>query len=364
MESGPDVARIHAAKAVQTLVADRFGHANWETGMLKKLMLAAAAALMSTTAALAADAARPAVIYDLAPKFDRSFNEGVYNGALRFQKETGIEFRDLEIQNEAQREQALTKFAREGFSPILVPGFLWQTAVNQVAPNFPESHFVILDAIVDQPNVASIVFREEQGSFLVGMLAGMASKSNVVGFVGGMDVPLIRRFGCGFDQGAKYAVKGTKVLHNMTGTTAAAWSDPVRGGELAKAQMDEGADVVFAAAGSTGIGILTAAADAKKLAIGVDSNQNGLFPGHILTSMLKRVDNATYQSFKDASEGIWKPGVISLGLKEGGVDWALNDNNKALITEEMKAAVTAAKEKIISGDLVVHDYTTDSTCPE
>lgn len=329
--------------------------------MKTKLAALAVSLLMATGAA--AQETKPAIIYDLAPKFDRSFNEGVYNGAVRFQKETGVSFRDLEIQNEAQREQGLTKFATEGYNPILVPGFLWQTAVNQVAPNFPDTHFVILDAVVDQPNVASIVFREEQGSFLVGMLAALASKTNTVGFVGGMDVPLIRRFGCGYAQGAVYANPDVTVLQNMTGTTAAAWSDPVRGGELAKGQINQGADVVFAAAGATGVGVLTAAVDAGKLAIGVDSNQNGLFPGKILTSMLKRVDNATYQSFVDAVDGKWTPGVVSLGLEQGGVDWALDDNNAALITPQIKNAVEAARAKIVAGEIEIHDYTTDSTCP-
>ena len=195
----------------------------------------------------------------------------------------------------------------------------------------------------------SIVFKEHEGSFLVGLLAAQASKTGKVGFVGGMDIPLIRKFACGYVQGVKYAKKDAEVFQNMTGTTGAAWNDPVKGGELAKSQIDRGADVIYHAAGGTGIGVLRAAADAGKLGIGVDSNQNGLHPGKVLTSMLKRVDVATYNTFKTAKDGTWKPGVSVLGLKEDGVGWALDDNNKTLVTAEMKAAADKAADDIKSG---------------
>jgi basic membrane protein A len=191
----------------------------------------------------------------------------------------------------------------------------------------------------------------------------MASKTDKVGFVGGMDIPLIRKFACGYVQGVKQADKNAEVFQNMTGTTGAAWNDPVKGGELAKSQIDRGADVIYHAAGGTGIGVLRAAADAGKLGIGVDSNQNGLHPGKVLTSMLKRVDTATYNTFKQAKDGTWKPGVSVLGLKEDGVGWALDEHNKALVTPEMKAAADKAAEEIKSGAIKVHDYMSDSKCP-
>ena len=222
-------------------------------------------------------------------------------------------------------------------------------ALEKVAKEFPNIHFTIIDSVVDLPNVQSVVFKEQEGSFLVGVLAALASKSGKVGFVGGMDIPLIRRFQCGFEQGIKYANPKAELIANMTGTTPAAWNDPGRGAELAKGQFDRGVDVVYAAAGSTGIGVLQAAKDRGKLGIGVDSNQNHLHPGTMLTSMLKRVDLAAYNSFKAAQAGTWKGGVQVLGLKEGGVDWALDKYNEKLITPDMKAKVEAAKADIVVG---------------
>jgi basic membrane protein A len=319
-------------------------------------------ALLASTAAFAADI-KPAVVYDLGGKFDKSFNEGVFNGATKFTKETGVAFRDLEIQSDAQREQVLRKFAKDGFSPIMTVGFAWATALEKVAGEFPDTKFGIIDMVVDKPNVQSIVFKEHEGSFLVGVIAAKTSKTGKVGFVGGMDIPLISKFGCGYAQGVKYVNGKDDVFANMTGTDFHAWNDPVKGGELAKSQIDRGADVVYAAAGATGQGVLKAAADAGKLGIGVDSDQDNLFPGKVLTSMLKHVDVATYKSFKEAKDGTWKPGIQALGLKEGGVDYAVDEWNKSILTPEAKAAADAAKADIISGKIQVHDYTADSKCP-
>jgi basic membrane protein A len=332
--------------------------------LIQKFGLALAGLAFSAAAAFAQQGAfKPAIVYDLGGKFDKSFNEGVYQGAEQFKKETGTEYRDFEPQNDAQREQALRRFARDGFSPIVAVGFSQESALKKVAEEFPNVKFAIIDSVVEKPNVQSIVFKEHEGSFLVGLLAAMASKTDKVGFVGGMDIPLIRKFACGYVQGVKHADKSAEVFQNMTGTTGAAWNDPVKGGELAKSQIDRGADVIYHAAGGTGVGVLRAAADAGKLGIGVDSNQNGLHPGKVLTSMLKRVDTATYNTFKQAKDGTWKPGVSVLGLKEDGVGWALDEHNKALITPEMKAAADKAAEEIKSGAIKVHDYMSDSKCP-
>lgn len=328
-----------------------------------KRMLAAFAAVLLAGAANAAEV-RPGVVYDLGGKFDKSFNQAAYTGIERFSQETGQKYRDFEIQNDSQREQAMRNFARRKLDPIVVVGFSQSSALEKVAKEFPETRFVIIDSVVELPNVQSILFKEHEGSFLVGVLASLASKTGKVGFVGGMDIPLIRKFACGYVQGVKYVNDGAEVYQNMTGTTGAAWNDPVRGGELAKSQFDRGADVVYHAAGGTGVGVLQAAADAGKLGIGVDSNQNGLFPGSVLTSMLKRVDVAVYNTFKEATEGTWKPGVTVLGLAEGGVGWALDDNNARLISAEMKSAVDKAAADIVSGAIQVHDYMTDSTCPQ
>jgi basic membrane protein A len=274
-----------------------------------------------------------------------------------------VEYRDFEIQNDSQREQALRNFARRGHDPVVAIGFSQAQALEKVATEFPETKFAIIDMVVDLPNVRSIVFKEHEGSYLVGMLAAMASKTGKVGFVGGMDIPLIRKFACGYVQGVKAVNPDAEIYQNMTGTTGAAWNDPVKGGELAKSQFDRGADVVYHAAGGTGLGVLQAAADAGKLGIGVDSNQNGLHPGSVLTSMLKRVDNAVFKAFDDVRTGSWTAGFDVLGLAEDGVGWALDDNNKALVSDDMKAALDAAAQKIISGEIAVHDYMSDDNCP-
>ncbi|MEM1044729.1 MAG: BMP family ABC transporter substrate-binding protein [Pseudomonadota bacterium] len=330
---------------------------------MKRSLLAAAAAFVLMAHPGAAEDIKPGLVYDLGGKFDKSFNEAAFNGAEKFKNDTGIEYRDFEIQNDSQREQALRNFARRGLSPIVAIGFSQANAVEKVAKEFPDLKFAIVDMVVDLPNVRSILFKEHEGSYLVGLLAAMASGSDKVGFVGGMDIPLIRRFACGYVQGAKAAKEKVEIFQNMTGTTGAAWNDPVKGGELAKSQFAQGADVVYHAAGGTGIGVLQAAADAGKLGIGVDSNQNGLHPGSVLTSMLKRVDVAVDTAFSDAKAGSWTSGVYVLGLAEGGVDWAFDDNNKNLITSGMKEAVDQAKADIIAGTVVVHDYMADKTCP-
>ncbi|MFL5147874.1 MAG: BMP family protein [Microvirga sp.] len=328
------------------------------------LVASAAPALAQGTPAQqgATAALKPAVVYDLGGKFDKSFNEGVYAGAEKFKKDTGVEYRDFEPQNEAQKEQALRRFARDGHSPIVAVGFSQQAALEKVAVEFPNLRFAIIDAVVDKPNVRSITFKEHEGSYLVGMLAAMASKTGKVGFVGGMDIPLIRKFACGYVLGVKAAKKDAQVFQNMTGTTGAAWNDPVKGGELAKSQIDRGADVVYHAAGGTGIGVLRAVADAGKLGIGVDSNQNMLHPGKVLTSMVKRVDVATHTAFAQARDQNWG-GHRVLGLKEDGVAWADDDNNKALVTAEMRSAIETAAADIKDGKVQVHDYMADGKCP-
>jgi basic membrane protein A len=329
--------------------------------MRMKWLVAAAAAAFAGQA-LAAEV-KPAVVYDLGGKFDKSFNEAAYAGAERFKADNGTEYRDFEIQNDSQREQALRRFAQAGHNPVVAIGFSQAQALEKVAKEFPDTSFAIVDMVVEQPNVRSIVFKEEEGSYLAGVMAAMASQSGKLGFVGGMDIPLIRKFACGYVQGAKATRPDIEIFQNMTGTTGAAWNDPVKGGELAKSQIDRGADVIYHAAGGTGIGVLQAAADAGKLGIGVDSNQNHLHPGKVLTSMLKRVDNAVYAAFDDVKNDKWSPGVQVLGLAEDGVGVAIDDNNKPLITPEMQAKVDEASAKIKSGEIKVHDYMSDNSCP-
>ncbi|MCT4579410.1 MULTISPECIES: BMP family lipoprotein [Donghicola] len=325
--------------------------------MMHKFFGAAAALALTAGAA----AAEPALIYDLGGKFDKSFNEAAHTGAQKWAEETGETYREIELQSEAQREQALRRFAEAGANPIVMAGFAFGSALDEVADDYPDTKFAIIDMVTDKPNVRSVVFNEHEGSYLVGMLAAMKSESGTVGFVGGMDIPLIRKFACGYVQGAKAANPDATVIQNMTGTTPAAWGDPVKGAELTKAQISQGADVVYHAAGGTGVGVLQAAADEGILGIGVDSNQNYMHPGKVLTSMLKRVDNAVYEAFSAGTD--LETGIQVMGIANGGIGYAIDENNEALITAEMKAAVDEAAAKIASGELVVHDYMADSTCP-
>ena len=330
----------------------RLAHAKAMKSSLPRL---AALALLAGSAL--AQAQQPAVIFDMGGKFDRSFNQAGYQGAERWKKESGKTYLEFEISNDTQRVQAIRRMAERGASPIISIGFAQASALQQVAKDFPKTRFAIIDAKVVMPNVQSVLFKEQEGSYLVGAMAALSSKTGKVGFVGGMDIPLIRKFQCGYEQGAKATNPKIEVFTNMTGTTSTAWNDPTRGGELAKAQFAKGSDIVFAAAGGTGVGVYQAAKDAGKLAIGVDSNQNHLQPGTMLTSMVKRVDVAVYNVLKG-----WTPGVQVLGLKEGGVDYAADEHNAKLLTPALRAKVDAVKADIIAGKVKVADYMADNAC--
>ncbi|MGR3485343.1 MAG: BMP family lipoprotein [Paracoccaceae bacterium] len=323
------------------------------------------AKLASATAALAITAtsalADPAIIFDLGGKFDKSFNESAFTGAERWAEETGGSYNEVELQSDAQREQALRRFAENGNNPIVMAGFAFGTALGEVAPDYPDTTFVIIDMVVDQPNVRSVVFNEHEGSYLVGMMAALASESDTVGFIGGMDIPLIRKFACGYAQGVMAVNPDATVIANMTGTTPAAWNDPVKGSELTLAQIEQGADVVFAAAGGTGVGVLQTAADEDILSIGVDANQNYLHPGEVLTSMLKRVDNAVYEAFTAGEEV--ETGFFAMGIENEGVGYAMDENNAELVSADMRSTVDEAATQIASGELMVHDYMSDESCP-
>ena len=326
--------------------------------LMQKFLGAAAALALGAGAAIA----DPAIIFDLGGKFDKSFNEAAFNGATRWAEETGGSFREIELSSEAQREQALRRFAEAGYNPIVMTGFSFASTLDTVAPDYPDTKFAVIDVNwLNQPNVRGVGFAEQEGSYLVGVAAAMASKSGTVSFIGGMDVPLIRAFACGYVQGVKSVNADATVIQNMTGTTPAAWNDPVKGAELTKAQIARGSDVVYAAAGGTGVGVLQTAADEGIFSIGVDSNQNHLHPGSVLTSMLKRVDNAVFEAF---SQGVdLETGNFVMDVASGGIDYALDEHNAGVFTDEIKAAVDAAKAGIIDGSIAVHDYRSDDSCP-
>ena len=341
--------------------------------MIKRKILSSVVAVVAMTVGLVnavqtavagSHSIKPAVVFDMGGKFDKSFNEGVWNGVKKFTEETGIEVMEFEVTNETQREQAMRRMVDRGATIVLGVGFAQADAISKVAADNPDVQFSIIDVgWLDAPNLRQYVFKEHEGSFLVGVAAAKASQTGKVGFVGGQDIGLISRFACGYVGGVKSILPNAEVYENMTGSTPAAWNDPARGAELTRSQIDRGADVVYHAAGGTGVGVIQAAADAGKLAIGVDSNQNGLAPGSVLTSMLKRVDVAAYETFMDAKNNAFTSGVQVLGVAEGGVDWALDDNNKSLITADIKSAIEKAKDGILSGDIVVHDFLADQNCP-
>ncbi len=334
--------------------------------MTLKRMAPWLAGLAGAAIAFAAQAQdfKPAVVYDMGGKFDKSFNEGVYNGVKRFMDETGVEVMEFEVTNEAQREQAITRMAQRGATVILGVGFSQADAIDKVAGDNPDKEFAIIDVYwLDKPNLRQYRFAEHEGSYLVGVAAAMASETGTVGFVGGMDIPLIRKFACGYKQGVMATNADATVIENMTGTTPDAWNDPTKGAELAQSQIDRGADVIYHGAGGTGLGVIRAAADAGKLAIGVDSDQAAVAPGSVLTSMLKRVDVAAYDTLMDAKNGEFTAGVQNLGLAEDGVGYVADENNADLLTPEIRAAMEEAKAKIIAGEITVHDYETDQSCP-
>ena len=332
-------------------------------GLVKKTSLALIAGAFVLSATIAQAEIRPAVVYDTAGKNDKSFNEAVFVGITKFMNDTGIAVTELEPTNESMMEQSLKKLAQRGYSPVVAVGFTMANAVQAAAEEYPDTKFTLIDMVVGLPNVQNVIYKEHEGSFLVGVLAAMNSKTGTVGFVGGMDIPLISRFECGYKQGVKWQDSSMNILANMTGSTPAAWGNPSKGGELTRSQVEAGADVVYAAAGGTGIGVYQTAADMGVLAIGVDSNQNYMQPGTMLTSMLKQVGEAAYDSYEAAMNGTWSSDMRVLGVAEGGVGWALDEYNRDLVSAEMEARVNEARDAIIAGDIVVHDYMADNTCP-
>ncbi len=329
---------------------------------MKGVLFASVIALTMSITLTHAAINKPAVIYDQAGKYDKSFNTGVFKGVKKYMKNTGQKIREFEPKNEAQVEQGLRRLAHRGYSPIVAVGYSMSAATEKVAKDFPNIHFTIIDSVINLPNVQSIIFKEQEGSFLVGALAAMKTKTDTVGFIGAIDIPLIRKFSCGYKQGVKYIAPNDKVISNFIGSTNLAFNDPTTGSELAKSQFSQGANIVFAASGASGLGVYQAAADAGKFAIGVDSNQNYLQPGVMLTSMVKRVDQAAYNIYKSAAAGNWKSGVLILGLADKGVVWALDKYNKELVSPKMKSRMASISNGIIDGKIKVHDYSVNNSC--
>jgi basic membrane protein A len=297
-----------------------------------------------------------ALLLDRGGKDDKSFNSSAYEGASRARNKLGIQLKYVEAPDDNAFEPMLRAFALRDFDLILGIGFAQKEAVQKVAAQFPKRHFAIVDAQVEAPNVRSLMFQEHEGAYVVGAIAAMTSKTGKIGFVGGMDIPLIRRFEMGYTAGAKKINPEIVVLANFVGVTSAAWNNPPKGKELALSQYEAGADVIFAAAGASGLGVFDAAEEKKKFAIGVDANQNWTKPGFILTSMLKRVDEAVYTTIAEAKAGKFTGGVKWFGLANKGVDYAFDQYNAKILTKAVRKRADALKAEIIAGKIVVPDY--------
>jgi basic membrane protein A len=295
------------------------------------------------------------IVFDIGGKDDRSFNAAAWEGVRRAAKDFPIVLRDVEPGDPNSLEPAMRAFAERDYDLIIGVGFAQSPIMEQVAKDYPDINFAIIDGVIDLPNVASLVFKEHEGSYLVGMIAAEVSRTGVLGFVGGMDIPLIRRFETGFEEGARSVNPDVRVIDNYVGVTDAAWNNPGKGKELAVAQIGKGADVIFTAAGNSGLGAFDAAEQYDKLVIGVDSNQNWVKPGFVLTSMVKRVDNAVYQIVKEEVNSRFKGGLHVYGLENDGVAYAMDQYNRDLVPAKVLAKVEEAKQKIIRGEIRVTD---------
>lgn len=296
------------------------------------------------------------LVLDKGGKEDKSFNSAAYQGATLAEKELGIELKYVEATDVNSIENLHRQFAKKKFDLIIGIGFAQQDAVKKVAAQNPDVKFVIVDGEVNASNVRSLLFEEHQGSFLVGYLAAMKSKTKKVGYIGGMDIPMIRRFGTGFSAGVKHFDKSYTVLDNYIGITADSWNNPAKAKELALNQYQQGADIIFVAAGASNSGVFDAAEEKKQLAIGVDSNQNWMKPGVILTSMLKRVDKAVYSTIQDLKENKFTPGTVRYGLKDKGVDYARDNHNEKLVSADDVKKLEKIKADIIAGKINVPDF--------
>jgi len=297
-----------------------------------------------------------ALILDKGGRDDKSFNAAAFAGADKAKKDLGIQLKYVEAMDDAAVESMMRSFAQKKFDLIIGVGFSMSDGIKRIATQFPDLHFALVDAEVTLPNVKNLMFEEHQGSFLVGAAAAIASKSGKVGFLGGMDVPLIRRFQMGYEAGVKHVNPKATVTNNYVGVTSDAWNNPAKAKELSLSQFNKGVDVIYGAAGASNYGVFDAAEEKKALAIGVDSNQNWVKPGFVLTSMLKRVDIAVFDVIKASKSGTFASGTERFDLADKGVDYAVDEHNAKVLTAEMKKKLEAIKAEIIQGKIKVPDY--------
>lgn len=298
------------------------------------------------------------LVFDVGGLGDKSFNDSAYEGLKRAKEELGISYAFVEPSEGSEREAAMRLMAAGEEDVVIGVGFLFTDDITIVAEEFPQKHFACIDYALkdDGPlpaNLAAIKFREEQASFLAGAVAGLVSKTRVVGFVGGMEGALIKKFEAGFEAGVRHVRPDAEVLINYAGVNDQAFKDPAKGKELALAQYDSGADIIYHASGATGLGVFEAARERGRLAIGVDSDQSKEAPGHVLTSVLKRVDVAVFEVIRRSLEGTFPSGVQVLGLAEGAVDIVLDEDNRRWITPEVESTIQSLRRDIVAGRIVV-----------
>jgi len=318
--------------------------------------------VLLTTSATASPL-RPALVI-FGSKFDGGgFNQMAFKGAKRFKQDSGISYIEAQAMNDTQHLQNLRAVIRHGANFVVVAHAALMPSVETVAREFPRVRFVMIDSIARGPNIRSVLFQEQDGAYLVGMAAALKSQTGTIGFIGSHALPVIQAFSCGYVQGALSANPKIRIIKNMIANNPGGSFDPVRAGEIARSQFDRGADVVFAAAGPSSLGVLQRARDSGKLAIGVDSNKNHLYPGFILTSMVKRVDNAVYDAMQSGKSNSWRAGVTKVGLREHAIDWTLDQYNRDLISHEMELRINKARAEIIEGKIRVIDFRSQQRCP-
>lgn len=319
---------------------------------MRLILLMTTLLLLATT--LQAETFKPAILFNSKLIMDKSFNEALFNGMELFKEKTGVAYEKGAEPDQAVYEKKLRQFVQEGFNPILTPGNSNKDIIARVAEEHPDTFFITVDYVLEKKNVYSILFKEHEGTFLAGIMAGMATQSNTIGFIGGMDIPVIRRFSFGFEQGVRYVNPEAKVIIDFVQGANDPWNSPEKGKQIAQAQLKQGADVIFPAAGGTGTGALEAAAQAGKLGVGVDSNQNHLFPGHVLTSVVKNLERAVYIALFSYQKRLWSDNIKRLGIAQKGVAVVIDEHNQSLVSQAMREKLEQARMEILMGTLVIH----------
>lgn len=303
------------------------------------------------------------IVFDVGGRGDKSFNDGAYAGGMRAARELGANVRFIEPGEGSDREAGLRLLAAEGMDLVIGVGFIFTDDLTQLAREYPNVRFAGVDLSVatdaagnpipPPPNLAALKFREEEGSFLVGALAALVGGSKRLGFVGGMDVPLIHKFEMGYRAGVKHVCPDCQVIAQYAGVTPEAFSNPGRGKELALSQYQQGVNVIFHASGSTGLGVFEAARQTGRLAIGVDADQYAEMPGSILTSMVKGVDAAVFDAIAAVAAGRFEGGIREFGLAEAGVGYVYDANNERMITARARDRVERLRDSIVAGHISV-----------